>query len=959
MQKKSLKVWVILLSVVPTILISSVILSYFSYQRYVEIDKLLIERSQAIIEPLAMAITPFIVDKKINSVQRLINITHRSQSKIIRNITIFDNKNNTIATSNHHENPQQMQRNDNITIPVKTKYVKSNDFIIFRTPIFYEDNDRSIDTPLTNGTKKVIGYLAARVDFNQVNHDQQQQLIMVIAIIISVTLITVFCVVRLVNKVTAPITLMLLSVEKIREGKLESRINGALIGELNLLKNGINAMAQSLCDNREEMQGNIDQATIDLRESLEKFEIHNVEMDIEKRKAQEANKVKSQFLANMSHELRTPLNAVIGFTRQLLKTPLSNTQRDYLQTIERSSANLLAIINDILDFSKLDAGKVVIEKIPFSINETVEETMSLLAPSAHKKNVELSLKVAHQIPDSLIGDALRIKQILINLASNAIKFTDRGSVNIDIDIDIDIKNEDINDSLVTIKVSVNDTGIGMGVEQQEQIFEAFGQADKSVTRLYGGTGLGLVISQRLVVEMNGDIGFISDAKRGSTFWFTFQCEVNPIPDKSKLVVPSLKNRHILYFEQHTHSRIATSEILESWQMQVTAVKSLEQVTNALLQDTQFDYALIGHDVKPAALTELKQLICSLKHHIPSIHLAINSNSPNLQEALISIGVRSCLSKPLTIRRLSQALAPQSINANLYLNEVPVSKVAIKVLAVDDNDANLKLIRTLLLEQVTEVITAINGKEALQLCKDEKFSLIFMDVQMPIMDGISASTHIKNQTLNKSTPIIAVTAHALSGEKDKLLQQGFDSYLAKPIDESMLRHSIYEYCVLELPVNSSSNITNQLTDTSQKMSLLTEPSTIEINHIDDDNAHIIDWSLAMQRAGNKVVLARDMLQGLVSSLPETKQMVSEALTSQDLEQLKTLVHKLNGACCYSGVPNLGKLTHHIETQLKKGVGIDDLEPEFFEFFEHIDSVINYSPTVLKKITRSPVIQLNNN
>jgi two-component system sensor histidine kinase BarA len=237
----------------------------------------------------------------------------------------------------------------------------------------------------------------------------------------------------------------------------------------------------------------------------------------------------------------------------------------------------------------------------------------------------------------------------------------------------------------------------------------------------------------------------------------------------------------------------------------------------------------------------------------------------------------------------------------------------------------------------------------------------MDVQMPIMDGISASTHIKNQTLNKSTPIIAVTAHALSGEKDKLLQQGFDSYLAKPIDESMLRHSIYEYCILELPVNSSSNtntkpntnIINQLTDSHQETPLTTEPETIEIELCDDQNADIIDWSLAMQRAGNKVVLARDMLQGLVSSLPETKQMVSEALTSQDLEQLKTLVHKLNGACCYSGVPNLGKLTHHIETQLKKGAGVDDLEPEFFEFFEHIDSVIDYAPSVLTKLTSSTV------
>jgi two-component system sensor histidine kinase BarA len=955
MQKISLKAWVTLLSIVPTILLSSAILSYFSYQRYVEIDQLLIERSQAIIEPLAIAISPLVLDEKINAVQQLINFTHRSQSEIMRNITVFDNKNKTIVRSNHLISSQQMQLNNNINIPTTTEYEESNDLIIFQTPIFYQHNDYGLGANKNIEEKEVIGYLAALVDRNQVNHDKQQQLIMVIVIIFLASIITIAFVIRLLNKVTSPITLMLRSVERIREGKLESRINGALIGELNLLKNGINAMAQSLCDNHEEMQANIDQATIDLRESLEQFEIHNIEMDDEKRKAQEANKVKSQFLANMSHELLTPLNAVIGFTRQVLKTPLSNTQRDYLQTIEGSSANLLAIINDILDFSTLDAGKMVIEKTPFSVRETLEKTMSLLAPSAHKKNVELSLKVAQQIPHSLIGDPHRIKQILINLASNAIKFTDRGSVNIDIESFSENENEITEDSFATFKVSVNDTGIGMSVEQQEKIFKAFAQVDNSVTRLYGGTGLGLVISQRLVTEMNGDIGFISDAKHGSTFWFTFRCEVNPISDQSKLVLSALQNKHILYFEQHTHSRIATSEMLESWKMQVCAVKSLEQISNALLQDIKFDYALIGHDIKPAALNELKQLIISLKNHIPSIHLAINSNSPNLQQALISVGVRSCLSKPLTMQKLSQALAPQSINAHLYLQEAKESKAAIKVLAVDDNDANLKLIRTLLREQVTEVITATNGKEALQLCENEKFSLIFMDVQMPIMDGISASTHIKAQTINTKTPIIAVTAHVLSTEKDKLLQQGFDSYLAKPIDESMLRHSIYEYCTPELTEssNTNTNIINQLTNSHQEKPLTTEPETIEIELCDDQNADIIDWTLAMQRAGNKTVLAKDMLQGLVSSLPETKRMVSEALASQDLEQLKTLVHKLNGACCYSGVPNLGKLTHHIETQLKKGAGVDDLEPEFFEFFEHIDSVIDYAPSVLTKLTSSTV------
>ena len=568
---------------------------------------------------------------------------------------------------------------------------------------------------------------------------------------------------------------------------------------------------------------------------------------------------------------------------------------------------------------------MVIENIPFSIRDTVEETLTLLAPSAHKKNIELSLRISKQLPDSLIGDAMRIKQIIINLANNAIKFTDKGSV------DIDIEAQQFDSQAAVIKVIVNDTGVGMSSEQQKSIFEAFGQADKSVTRLYGGTGLGLVISQRLAKEMKGDIGFLSEENRGSTFWFTLQCEVNPLPIDSTPNTKQLAQKHILYFDPHTHSRIATSEIMESWQMKVTPVANLEELTDTLTTTSSFDFALISHDVTPTAINELKSLLHSLNEQIPSLYVAINSNSPNLQEALMVSGATSCISKPVTPHKLCKALLPQAdFDGSIGKNTIN-QKITLKVLAVDDNEANLKLIDALLKEQVSEVILARNGLEAVELCKNEKYALIFMDIQMPVMDGITALKEIQQKTFNDETPIIAVTAHALSGEKEKLMQQGFHSYMTKPIDEAMLRHSIYEHCDL----NSINNVI----------------ATIEIPNKDEAKAKnkIIDWQLALQRAGKKEALAKDMLVGLIKSLPETKQSISEALTCQDVEQVKTLVHKLNGACCYSGVPNLGKVVHELETQLKKGQSLDDLEPEFFEFFEHIEQVIDYAPEVLDTIS----------
>ncbi|WP_206483620.1 two-component sensor histidine kinase BarA [Thalassotalea sp. G2M2-11] len=942
MHKLSLKDWVILLTIVPTIIIGLAIASYFSYHRYVELDNYLSERSISIIEPLAIVSAEAIINKDREKLRSLISFAHRSQSSIIKSITVFTKDNQVFVTSTYQGDTELMRIKAGKKISLATESTISGDYMIFRTPIINENSNTTIISS-ENSAQATVGYIAMQVERHKVKFEQQSEIIMAFAIAILGALISSIFAFKLITNVTRPVTSMVQAVDRIREGKLDSRISGQLIGELNFLKNGVNAMAQSLGDYHDEMQRSIDQATLDLRESLEQFEIQNVELDIAKRKAQDANKVKSEFLANMSHELRTPLNGVIGFTRQVLKTPLSETQRDYLQTIERSAGNLLAIINDILDFSKLDAGKMVIEKLPFSMHETVEEAITLLAPSAHKKNIELSLRIAQHIPDSMIGDAMRIKQVLINLAANAIKFTEKGSVNIDIDC------EHVDTQSALLKITVNDTGIGMSNEQQASIFEAFGQADKSVTRLYGGTGLGLVISQRLVKEMNGDIGFISNEKSGSTFWFTFQCGVNSLPHDMKTIPSNLQGKKILYFEPHTHSRIATCEILESWQMQVTAVTSLEQVSDAIINQHQYDIALISHDVTPMALNELKQLIASLVQQIPTIYLAINSNSPNLQEALISSGAQSCLSKPLTANKLLKAFEPQQFDFADSLNNVLTTKIPIKVLAVDDNDANLKLINALLSEQVQEVVCATNGQEALSICHNEKFALIFMDIQMPVMDGISALKHIKGHTFNYDTPIIAVTAHALSEEKDKLLKDGFNSYMTKPIDETMLRHIIYEYCDLELLSTQASNAYTYQTGNAQQSTAAEELTCESQHHIEIlSKSTVINWPLSLKRSGDRAVLAKDMLNGLVESLPDTKLSISEALTAQDLKQLKALIHKLNGACCYTGVPNLSKITQLIESALKNGQSIDELEPEFFEFFEHIDKVINFSDTAFKEI-----------
>jgi len=933
MHKINLKDWVILLTIIPTVLIGLSVATYFSYSRYVELDNFLDTQAKSIIEPLAIASTDFLINQDQQKLRHLINFSHRSQSSIVKSIALFNRDNQVFVTSSYHGDINLMRISASESIPEGTSKSVSDNYIIYRSPII--DEYSSVNSHITP-----IGYIAIQIDKSKIQFNQQSEILIAFSIVIFGILITFIFASQLIKNVTGPIISMVQVVDRIREGKLESRISGQLMGELEFLKKGVNAMAQSLGDFNDEMQRQVDQATIDLRESLEQFEIQNVQLNIAKRKAQDANQVKSEFLANMSHELRTPLNGVIGFTRQVLKTPLTDTQRDYLFTIERSAANLLSIINDILDFSKLDAGKMILEKIPYSLREAAEEAITLLAPSAHQKNIELSFNITSSVPDSLIGDAMRVRQIIINLASNAIKFTDKGYVN------IDIKCHQVEQGKATLKVEVVDTGVGIKSLQQKVLFEAFNQADTSITRLYGGTGLGLVISKRLVTEMNGDIGFSSEEGKGSTFWFTFDTELTPIPLISQLHTLSLVNKNVLYLEPHMHSRMATTQIMADWGMNVSHVTSIEQIRGMLSQEHSIQHVLIGHDISTIALDELKESIREFNKSNVSIHIAVNSNSPQIHETLFASGATSCISKPITPSKLNKTLTHQE-NADTRSEEEQQvnSIIPIKVLAVDDNEANLKLIKTLLLEQVAEVVTAVNGLEAVELCKTEKFALIYMDVQMPVMDGITALSEIKRQTFNEPTPIIAVTAHALHGEKDTLLEKGFDFYMSKPIDEAMLSHTIFEY--------SDVNIFND--HALENIHAQVKKSTPE-PVIDSYSIAVIDWPLAMKRAGNKENLAKEMLEGLTKSLPEAKMQITDAVTALDVDQLKTLVHKLNGACCYSGVPSLSKVAHQIETSLKQGVSIDELEPEFLEFFEHIDNVMKVAPQVLSSLN-STTVKLN--
>ncbi|WP_318519285.1 two-component sensor histidine kinase BarA [Photobacterium leiognathi] len=926
MTRYGLRARVFTLTLAPTLIIGLLLSAFFTMSRYQDLEHQLISTGASIIEPLAISAEYGMTEKNREAIRRLIGYTHRKHSDIIRSIAVFDNHNHIFATSNFHRNFESFMYPEGKPIPRLLDTQLTDNTLILRAPILTEGQFGSNVGSDVRG--KALGYIAIELDLSSLRLQQYQEVFTALMVLLlGLTLSSLFAY-RLMQDVTQPISHMISVVDRIRRGHLDIRIEGRLLGELDTLKNGINAMAISLSEYHIEMQQSIDQATSDLRETLEQLEIQNVELDIAKKRAQEAARVKSEFLANMSHELRTPLNGVIGFTRQMLKTKLNTSQKDYLLTIENSANNLLTIINDILDFSKLEAGKLLLENIPFDFTDSLDEVMRLLAPSAHEKGLELTLKIDNRIPPGLIGDPLRIQQVVTNLIGNAVKFTEHGNIDVSVELKSDIDNN------IELQFMVRDTGIGISERQQAQLFQAFSQADASISRRYGGTGLGLVITQKLVSQMGGEVSLTSRLHQGSTFWFTIKMNKTDLPVSQPIDTTSLEGKSLLLVEANMQAASVIQQRLMLAGVHVTYRASMPDDIDhhdfallCLSPGEQPPLPVILNDVFKAEQTAEKVLVC-----LPTTELA-------LSEKLTQTGVSACLGKPLAQRKLFEALCDNDDEQQSEL-EVPLLPTTtetlqpLTVMAVDDNPANLKLISALLGERVETVITATGGKKAVEYAQSKAFDLIFMDIQMPEMDGVTACQKIHETALNKNTPVIAVTAHAMAGERERLINAGMDDYLTKPLEEHILQQILAKW-IAPKETNNNAALSSR------------EPLTLEgqVEHRPvapaPTNSNVsFDWDLALKQAAGKPDLAHDMLQMLLDFMPEVEMLVNEALDGKDVD-LWPPIHKLHGSCAYSGVPRLKNLCSEIETALKADATIDDVEPELLELIDEMDNIVKAS------------------
>lgn len=761
-----------------------------------------------------------------------------------------------------------------------------------------------------------------------------ETLLITLVIIILCLMLAGVLAIRLYENITLPIDHIKNVVQKLARGKYHLRTDPQKSLEFSELAESVNNLATAIEKSQHEMQQHVDQYTDDLRENLETIEIQNIELDIARKQALEASRIKSEFLANTSHEIRTPLNGILGFTNLTLKTELDEQQREYLNTIRDSAQNLLTVINDILDFSKIEAGKLTLDYVPLPLRRVIEETLHLLAPDAHEKHIQLVTFIDPAIPTQLLGDPLRFKQIISNLINNAIKFSPKGNVILKVALQSQQKSQ------LVIKVSVFDQGTGLTAAQKERLFKAFSQADSSTSREHGGTGLGLAICKGLVERMNGEIGVNSELHKGSEFWFTARLGI----DKNQPVSNglNLNGKQVLLCGENPAVQGQLEQLLGLWQAQCHAISAIHDIFPALRTAQQNDqpFSLVVLDIAPDERKIQHQLIQSLSEQLieefncgvlvcatPAYQRLMRNNGDKAGAAFIN--------KPIALEPLAQAigrLLNVSIKDPRPQIQLEAERPTANVLIVDDNPANLQLASELLRGLNTRVVQASSGQQALSICESEKFDIIFMDIQMPGMDGMETTRRLRaNETGKQRTPIIALTAHSLTEQKAELLIAGMDDCVSKPVSEAQLAHIINRWAGL----GGMKEVVAQ-SDIHQRITL---PNLAALQASGEDTTSV-DLGLCLKLANHKPHLARDMLTMLINGLKDEQVAINQAFTEGDFEALEERVHKLYGSCCYCGVPRMKRISGLLDKTLQARQ-YDQVEGAIFSLNRAIDDVLTWA------------------
>jgi len=910
---------VLVVTLIPTLLTALLLGMFFTFSWVNNIESVLKDRGESLSRQLSAGSEYGLFTANRSLLSSLSNALLEEQD--VRSVTFFDSEGRRLL----HTGPGSSEdiREQAIASQQPVQITRDNS-TVFINPVHPQDlMIESVMDPESsqglNRSEQPIGWATVEMSHVRTEKETYKALLISLLLILCGVLLSLAIALHLSRVFTDPVFQLNEAVARLKEGKLDTRVHTRAGPEFEQLESGLNAMAGELSTAQAEMQQNIDQATGDLRETLETIEIQNIELDFARKGALEASRIKSEFLANMSHEIRTPLNGIIGFTDLLLKSPLPRQQRDHLNTIRKSSEILLTIINDILDFSKIEAGKLILDRIPFQLRDIIEEVMVMLAPAAHSKNLDLVPLVYNDVPDNMMGDPLRVKQVITNLVNNAIKFTQTGEVV----LRASFEEEDKESNRITLRLSVADSGVGLSRAQQQSLFNAFSQADASTARQYGGTGLGLAISKRLVEEMGGTIGLDSELGKGSTFWFTLSSELSSSGDP---VSPrdALRGERVIYLDHQETTALAVEHMLREWGMTVDRVSSpaalQEQVEEAQRRQSGYALAIIGITRHLLNSSQYCRLARTLEFERDCRTLLL---TPTLEthDTPLSGLTSGHLTKPvcrdsfynellLLVHGITQD--PELLPAYIPKPEEPSEPAlaqAPRILAVDDNEANLKLVMTLLNDYQLDAEGASSGFEALTRIRQRRFDLVFMDLQMPGMDGVETTRRLREMDDNSHrTPVIALTAHAPGDEQERLTRRVFDGYLAKPISNTLLVKTIQDYTGYASQPDAPAPRQSQVTELSHQRSV--RPSSRKQQN------DCVSVAESIQLAAGKADLAEELFSMLVAQLHTDTRRIDSLWSANHLKDLLECVHKLHGATRYCGVPELRAATSRFETALKQ-------------------------------------------